>query len=515
MLPTAPALRVTRARVLIALLALSACKGKLTLGANPAAAVAPAAAPPPAAFVITYNGNGNTSGNVPIDKTKYLSGQTVTVLGNIFDLAQPGRVFIGWNTAADGTGTSYSQASTFVIAASNVTLYAQWTAAQTYHITYDGNGNSGGSPPVDTTNYLPSQTAIVLGNTGNLSLKGFSFTGWNTQPDAGGIDHPPGSAMTMAAADLTLYAVWTALPTYSVTYDGNGSISGSVPVDTTQYESGQTITVLGNTGNLAKPGFGFMGWNTQADGSGTSLAPGSTFSIIAADVTLYAVWSVNPTYMVVYNGNGNTSGTAPVDPTQYKPRELVIVQGSGNLQKTGGAFLNWNDQPNGSGASHSPGSTFFMPPNGVILYAQWSCIPTCSTCGAPDSCGGNTCPACCTPSCPVCATDDGCGGQCPAPFGCANGCCAAGVCVSDETESGCGTGGVACQTCGDGSCCTAGTCAPTDLQNDNDNCGQCRATCPPADCPACNQCTTGVCCPVGDTYCAVLQTCQASGSICL
>ena len=59
----------------------------------------------------------------------------------------------------------------------------------------------------------------------------------------------------------------------TVTYDPNGA-TGAAPVDATRYADGQTVTVLGNTGNLAYSGYTFVGWQTKADGSGTTYAPG-------------------------------------------------------------------------------------------------------------------------------------------------------------------------------------------------------------------------------------------------
>ncbi|HNY49331.1 MAG TPA: InlB B-repeat-containing protein [Smithella sp.] len=78
--------------------------------------------------------------------------------------------------------------------------------------------------------------------------------------------------------------------TYTVTYNGNGSTGGSVPVDSTNYSSGQTVTVLGNTGTLAKTGYLFTGWNTQSNGSGTTYTQGQTFVMGSSNVTLYALW---------------------------------------------------------------------------------------------------------------------------------------------------------------------------------------------------------------------------------
>jgi uncharacterized repeat protein (TIGR02543 family) len=81
-------------------------------------------------------------------------------------------------------------------------------------------------------------------------------------------------------------------PSYSVTYDGNGNTSGVVPNDTTSYEQGQTVTVLGNTGNLVKTNYSFSGWNTQIDGDGTNYTQAQTFEMGAANVTLYAKWTL-------------------------------------------------------------------------------------------------------------------------------------------------------------------------------------------------------------------------------
>ena len=67
--------------------------------------------------------------------------------------------------------------------------------------------------------------------------------------------------------------------TYTVTYNANGASGGSVPMDNNKYQQGATVTVLGNTGTLVKTGYAFAGWNTKADGTGTSYAAGATFSM--------------------------------------------------------------------------------------------------------------------------------------------------------------------------------------------------------------------------------------------
>lgn len=81
---------------------------------------------PPATYMITYNGNGNTGGADPIDPVKYGQGVKTSVLG-FFTLVKTGSSFVGWNTKADGSGTSYGVGAGITMNA-NVTLYAQWTS---------------------------------------------------------------------------------------------------------------------------------------------------------------------------------------------------------------------------------------------------------------------------------------------------------------------------------------------------------------------------------------------------
>lgn len=81
-------------------------------------------------------------------------------------------------------------------------------------------------------------------------------------------------------------AQWTAVP-YSVTYDGNNSTSGNVPVDpSSPYIYNSLVSVLGNDGTpavLARTRYTFTNWNTSADGFGTSYFSGSAFYITSLD----------------------------------------------------------------------------------------------------------------------------------------------------------------------------------------------------------------------------------------
>ncbi len=336
--------------------------------------------PATATYTVSYSANGATGGSIPTDPNSYTQGQVVTVLGNngnLVNTTTPGCAFAGWNTAADGSGTTYTGRQVFTMGAANVTLYAKWTYDPTYTVTYNANGATGGAVPVDSNNYQNGQTVTVLGNTGNIMKTNYTFAGWNTQADGSGAAYTQNQTFTMGAANVTLYAKWTANPTYTVIYNSNGATGGIVPVDSTNYEQGQPVTVIGNNGNLARYGYTFVGWNTAADGSGAAYTGGHQFTMGAANVTLYASWTALPTYTVTYNGNGATGGSVPVDPNNYLNGQSVTVSGNtGLLVNTGYVFSGWNTAADGSGTAYTGGQQFTMGPANVTLYAQWTVVYT-------------------------------------------------------------------------------------------------------------------------------------------
>jgi len=75
---------------------------------------------------------------------------------------------------------------------------------------------------------------------------------------------------------------------FTISYDGNGQESGTAPAS--QRGSGDSSqSIQNNTGNLAKAGYLFDGWNTATDGSGKDYAPGSKYK--GANLKLYAKWA--------------------------------------------------------------------------------------------------------------------------------------------------------------------------------------------------------------------------------
>ena len=75
-------------------------------------------------------------------------------------------------------------------------------------------------------------------------------------------------------------------------------------------------------------------------------------------------------YTVTYHGNGNDSGTAPVDSNIYHAGDEVTILGAGDLEKDYHAFIGWSRYP-AYGVIYPPNHIFNMPSRNVNLYARW------------------------------------------------------------------------------------------------------------------------------------------------
>jgi len=154
--------------------------------------------------------------------------------------------------------------------------------------------------------------------------------------------------------------------TYDVTYHANSATSGSAPAPQSKIH-GQNLTLRTNSGNLARTGYTFAGWNTQANGSGTDYAAGGTYTANAA-VTLYAKWSAN-SYTVNFNAEGGT-----VSPTS---KTVTFYSTYGSLPtptRAGFSFAGWWTGAGGTGTEITSASTVATASNHA-LYAKWTTVP--------------------------------------------------------------------------------------------------------------------------------------------
>lgn len=155
----------------------------------------------------------------------------------------------------------------------------------------------------------------------------------------------------------------------SVIYDANGAETGNVPVDLRHYNQKDTVVVMGNTGNLVKDGFSFVGWKNGTEKNGKLYNPGDTLILNAKAIRLYAQWQVTK-YSVIYDGNGNTEGLSSFV-EEYGYDEVIIAAKPEDLVKTGFTFKEWNTVKNGTGESFLPGDSLKKTATRITLYALW------------------------------------------------------------------------------------------------------------------------------------------------
>jgi uncharacterized repeat protein (TIGR02543 family) len=156
-------------------------------------------------YTVTFDSQGGSAVDL----------QTVERGGLVIEPTAPtqtGYAFAGWYKELECTNAWDFNTDTVT---ANVTLYAKWTI-NSYTVTYDGNGHTAGTVPVDPSSPYEYGATVTVLNKGDLVKTGYTFDGWNTQADGNGIDQAEGSTFAMGASDVTLYAKWTSQTTYSL-----------------------------------------------------------------------------------------------------------------------------------------------------------------------------------------------------------------------------------------------------------------------------------------------------------
>lgn len=162
-------------------------------------------------YSVKYDGNGATSGDAPIDDTKYAEGSyaDVKLPG---DLAMKDKAFLGWALKEDAQKADYQPGDKLLIKA-DITLYAVWgdKPVQT-KLTY--NANFGETPPEKVYELENNATETIksYGETGLPSRSGYEFLGWSKVQDATEATYKAGDKIIVDETDAptknVLFAIW-------------------------------------------------------------------------------------------------------------------------------------------------------------------------------------------------------------------------------------------------------------------------------------------------------------------
>lgn len=166
-------------------------------------------------YTVTYHSNTTPDATVTDDTMIYAKDVLATVNDNSFTNGD--KVFLSWNTAADGTGKTYYPNSTVKITG-DVTLYAQWgDKASTVSVTYHSNFDT---DQTKTVNGIANNGQITVEDysaTGLPAREGYTFAGWKNNE---GISFSANdSARVNKGGYNDLYAQWTSNQySYTVEY---------------------------------------------------------------------------------------------------------------------------------------------------------------------------------------------------------------------------------------------------------------------------------------------------------
>lgn len=310
-------------------------------------------------YGVSYNPNG-ADGTAPVDANTYAEKDVFTVLpADLLTKAADETgyyVFGGWNTKADGSGTTYAPGSSAVMGAENITLYAVWNHVDfdKYTVIYNLNGGTSATPIVDNQAYIADATVTVTAEV--PTKEGYHFNGWRYMT-ANGPLYQAGDSFQMPGETVYLVADWT--KTYTVTYNAAGG--STAPVDPTAYDLDQTVTVLDA---VTREHYAFKGWLNNQDGK--IYAAGESFKMPAANVILTAQWE--QLFTLTYDANGASGSVASV--VDKTADEEITIADSTGLVKAGSSFIGWNTQADGSGDTYYPGNKIKLKDN-MTLYAQW------------------------------------------------------------------------------------------------------------------------------------------------
>ena len=349
-----------------------------------------------------YNGNAKTSS---VFTTKFLYGRK-TYIGNSYTdkygyldyenntPTREGYTFAGWKFS-NGTGGLNSDGSEFFfgeIAADEDTTYddddiyifngnyngdvtatAQWTKESpktAYLKTFSGKG-------INSTNYSTGSN-INIGTevTVTATVKtGYKFVNW-TDGSSNEKSTDKDYKFTMPANDVNLTANATPIK-YNIVFNSNkpssatSSVTGSTAsMNNISYDT--SITLNKNGYNLS--GWKFAGWDTKADGSGTSYTDGQSVNNLTttdgATITMYAKWVQGDGDLVTANkgtGISDTTGTGT-----YKDGAGVGLNATvakGYTWKSSESTTGWFDST-GKKVSSNQNYKFTMTPGAKTYTAK-------------------------------------------------------------------------------------------------------------------------------------------------
>ena len=303
-----------------------------------------------------------------------------TVLNGNINFYNNGYYIESWNTKADGTGTSYNADDGVLIYHDGVELYAQWSDELIdLNVSFDCKYSDHCSGNMDDIKIKYNDT-VVLPEV-EFEKEGYNFLHWKfmdkNHPEyiyyeqetskpisnlLNNISYTP-KYYVFNNQEVIVYAVWSN-NSKVLSFDPNGGTGNMKNTNIEPVIINNIVATHRIKSNLfTREGYTFKGWNTKADGTGTSYINNGSIPI-DDNLTLYAQWEENK-FTITFNANDGTN----LSSTQF------ISSVTSNLNKNtfireGYSFKEWNTKADGTGTSYSDEQSISLSSN-LDLYAIW------------------------------------------------------------------------------------------------------------------------------------------------
>ena len=294
-----------------------------------------------------------------MDAQEMVYDQTQPLTANSF--TRTGYVFSKWTTSSDGSGDEYTNSQLVSNLrsedGSSVTLYAQWTA-NTFTVSYNKNGGEG-TMSEKTCTYDANCTL----DTNTFTRTGYNFTSWKY----GDTPYADGANIKniVTSGTVELKAQWAPI-SYTITFDGNGSTSGSTASFSAVYDTEYPLPASG----FARTGYTQNGWKNGEEIVAADASVKNLTTTDGGEVTLKANWVANA-YTIAFEANGGTGEMSNLAMTYDEGKALA----ENAFTKTGYHFDKWTTAADGTGNSYTDKEVAenLTAENGatVTLYAQW------------------------------------------------------------------------------------------------------------------------------------------------
>ena len=356
----------------------------------------------PKFFILSFDANG---GEGLMHPQQFNKGVSQAIAANAF--TRSGYTFTGWNTKADGSGTSYTNKQSITLT-QDIMLYAQWEVIAT-------TGVENGYEWVDLG--LPSGLKWATCNVGTTTPEGYgdyfawgetspkdnydwstykycngsetSLTKYNTSSDYGTIDNKTTLDLSDDAARTNWGGKWR-MPTkaerdelrnnctwtwttqngvngYKVTSKTNGN---SIFLPAAGYRYGTSFITVGSYGNYWLSSLYESNPSEACCLSFYSGVVGWSYIYRYFGRTVRAVFSENDTpstfVTLSFDANGG-EGTMPAQTFEAGVSQAITAN---TFTRSGYYFVGWNTSPDGSGTSYTDKQLITLSQD-ITLYAQW------------------------------------------------------------------------------------------------------------------------------------------------